>query len=475
MPPEILPPPLAALPRLAQQALRAQRERELVFAIANDTRALAPYRTALVFTARRGRLRLQCVSGLTTVEPNGAFTLWAEQVAAQLLARTGPQGERPQPDTKSGAAPQSDPQSDPPRCEFSAPDVHEAQRSAWAEYWPERVSAFVLPGSSGQALGLVVYLREHPWPEPLLPLLHTLHQVHGAALQRLRQRSVLRAGGAGRARTGAVAALVLAAVAAALVFVPIRQFVVAPAEIVSLDAIAVTSPVEGVVSQLLAKPNQPVRKGDELFRLDDTTLRNRFKSAQEALEVARADFVASSHRALLNSAGAPGGAASTEAGVLRGRIAERLAELAYLREQLQLLVIRAPRDGIAVYGQENDWIGKPVAPGQRVMDLADATRPGVLVWLPVADAIQMSPGATLQVLLQTDPLNPKTATLEQASYQSMRSPDGVSAYRLIATLPPDSTVRLGLRGSARLDGQEVSLGYFLLRRPISATRQWLGW
>jgi hypothetical protein len=37
-----------------------------------------------------------------------------------------------------------------------------------------------------------------------------------------------------------------------------------------------------------------------------------------------------------------------------------------------------------------------------------------------------------------------------------------------------SPVRLGLRGSARLDGQEVSLGYFLLRRPISAVRQWLG-
>lgn len=462
MPPEIIPPPLAALPRLVERTLRFDRERELLFAMANETLALAPYRTALVFAARRGRLRLSCVSGLSTVEPNGAFTQWAEKVAEELLARTAA------PAAEGEGAPAA-------RREFSSGDVVEALRPLWAEYWPERISAFPLAGASGVPLGLVVYLRDHPWPEPLLPLLDTLHRVQGAALQRLRGGGFMGRGGGvwGRGRGWLLGGAVCAAVAAALLLVPVRQFVVAPAEIVSLDTTAVTSPLDGVVASLSARPNQAVRKGDELFRLDDTTLRNRYKSAQEALEVARADFVASSHRALLNLPGTAQ-SASTEAGVLRGRIAERLAELAYLREQLQLLVIRAPRDGIAVYGQENDWIGKPVSAGQRVMDVADATKPGVLVWLPVADAIQMTPGAPVQVVLQADPLNPRTATLDQASYLAMRSPDGVAAYRLLASLPPDATVRLGLRGSARLDGQEVSLGYFLLRRPITAARQWLG-
>jgi hypothetical protein len=34
--------------------------------------------------------------------------------------------------------------------------------------------------------------------------------------------------------------------------------------------------------------------------------------------------------------------------------------------------------------------------------------------------------------------------------------------------------RLGLRGSAKIDGQMVPLGYFLLRRPLAVARQWLG-
>jgi multidrug efflux pump subunit AcrA (membrane-fusion protein) len=466
---ETVPPPLAALPRLSSQALASQRERELFFSIANDTRALAPYRTLLVFaTGRLAGMRLKAVSGLSAVEPNSPFTLWAQKVATTLADAL-----QARMDPAPGAAEAPTPPAGSALHRFTAADVDEASRATWAEYWPPQVSAFVLDDGAGRPLGLAIHLLDQPMPEPLVPLLRTLHQVHGAALWRLRASGWRRLG-SGSVRGWALMAAVVAALAVALWLVPVRQFVVAPAEIVSLDTVAVTASLDGVVGQLVARPNQVVRRGDELFRLDDTTVRNRLKSAQEGLEVARADFLASSHRALLTSAGASGGPGSVEVGVLRGRIQERLAEVRYLEEQLQLLVVRAPRDGIAVYGQENDWIGKPVSAGQRVMDLADASQPGVLVWLPVSDAIQMQPGAPVQVVLQADPLRPLTATLEQASYQPARSPDGVAAYRLRATLPPGSQVRLGLRGSARLDGEEVSLGYFLLRRPMSAVRQWLG-
>jgi multidrug resistance efflux pump len=149
-----------------------------------------------------------------------------------------------------------------------------------------------------------------------------------------------------------------------LLCLPIRQFVIAPAEIISLDSTAVTSPVEGIVAELVAKPNQLVKKGDVLIRLDDTAIRNRLASARQGLEVSRAEYLAGAHRAFVSSE------KNAEAGVLKGRINERLAEVAFLQEQLQMQEIRAIRDGIAVYGQENDWIGKPVSAGQRIMELA---------------------------------------------------------------------------------------------------------
>jgi hypothetical protein len=184
--------------------------------------------------------------------------------------------------------------------------------------------------------------------------------------------------------------------------------------------------------------------------------------------VARAEFLAGAHRSML------AGERGTEVGVLRGRIQERLAEVAFLQEQLGLLELRAPRDGIAVYGQVNDLIGKPVSPGQKVMELADPSRIGAQVWVPVADAINLKEGERFNLMLYADPLTPRAATIEQASYQAVKSPDGVAAYRVRATLEAQDASRLGLRGNAKIDGEPVALGYFLFRRPIVVIRQWLG-
>ena len=45
---------------------------------------------------------------------------------------------------------------------------------------------------------------------------------------------------------------------------------------------------------------------------------------------------------------------------LQSRAQERRAELASIRSQLERLDVSAPRDGIAVFADVNDWLGKPV-------------------------------------------------------------------------------------------------------------------
>ncbi|MCE2879629.1 MAG: HlyD family efflux transporter periplasmic adaptor subunit [Comamonadaceae bacterium] len=437
-----------SLDRLVARARGADTEAALFFCVANDSHALLPYRAALVFEVQAGSARFVCQSGLTSVDRRGAYGSWCEQVAQALLPRVG-QG-----------------------CSLTMQQFDAALHPAWQEYWPEVVYAYALPGPRGQPLGLVIYLPDQAWSAQAGAMFGALHQAYGLCLQSLRSRRRGWFGGAradGRPRrTGRflLAGLVLGAL---VLCIPVRQFVVAPAEIISLDAVAVTAPVEGIVAELVAKPNQAVKKGDALVRLDDTSIRNRLDSARQALEVARAEYLAGAHRAFVSSD------KTSETGVLRGRISERLSEVAFLQEQLGMQTIRALREGIAVYGQENDWIGKPVAAGQRIMELADASKLGVQVWVPVADAINLDSGAPLSLLLHSDPLNPLQALIEQASYQAVRSPDGVTAYRVRARLAEASRVpRLGLRGSAKIDGQMVPLGYFLLRRPLAVARQWLG-
>ena len=439
----------AVLEQLSAKARAADNEAALFFVMANDTFAMLPYRSALVLRARAaGGVQLACASGLSTVDRKAPYGSWVEQVVQHLLPRLSEQ-------TRFGVA-----------------DVPPELAAAWGEYWPEKISLHRVTGRLGELLAVVVYVLDSDWPEVADAMLVTLHRLHGMCLEGLQQRrkrfALLRRNAEGqRPRARKFAALGLVLILAAM-FMPVRQFVISPAEIISLDSVAVTAPVDGIVGELVARPNQVVQKGDVLVRLDDTAIRNRLASAQQALEVARAEFLASSHRAFASNE------RTAEVGVLRGRISERAAEVDFLQEQLAMLEIRAGRDGVAVYGQENDLIGKPVSPGQKLMELADPKRMGVNVWVPVADAINIEPGARMTVLLYADPLNPKHATIERASYQATKSPDGVAAYRVRGTLQTEDVSRLGLRGSAKIDGDRVALAYFLFRRPLLVVRQWLG-
>lgn len=436
------------LGELCARAQAAENEQSLLFVIANDTFALVPYRSALVFTIHNGEAVLGCASGLSSIDRHSAFCSWAEQAVKCISPRLSQTNL------------------------FTVQDLPEDLRDPWREYWPRQVQMYPIPGNSGELLGAVIYVSDDPWPEDASPMLRVLHRMHGLCFQTLRARwrplDVFRQLVDGRNLKTQRYVRRIFLVLILVLLLPIRQFVIAPAEIISLESIAVTVPVDGFIAEMVAKPNQQVQKGDTLFRLDDTAIRNRLETARQGLEVARAEYLAGAHRAFVSSD------RTAEAGVLRGRINERLAEVSFLHDQLGMLEVRATRAGIAIYGQENDWVGKPVNSGQRIMELADPDKPGLNVWIPVADAINLRSGEEIYVLLHSDPLAPLKATTEQASYQAIRSPDGFPAYRLRATLPPHSRLRLGLRGNAKIDGDWVVLGYFLFRRPLTTIRQWLG-
>ena len=54
--------------------------------------------------------------------------------------------------------------------------------------------------------------------------------------------------------------------------------------------------------------------------------------------------------------------------------------------------IRAERSGLLIYAAKSDWIGKPVAVGERLMEIGDPTKAEIKIELPVSDAIALQPG-----------------------------------------------------------------------------------
>ena len=339
-------------------------------------------------------------------------------------------------------------------------------RAGWQEWIADYLYVQPVLAPDGRRLGIVAFsVDEAPDDTVQAFALRSIaaygHAWAAFAPRRARPRQWRRAG-------WVVAALLLAAL-----FIPVRLSVLAPAEIVGLTAQSVSAPMDGVIESFAVAPNQTVAKDQLLFTLDATTLRNRREVALRQLEVARADALAAQQKAFASDA------SRAELAVLEGRVNERRAELAYVEDQLARIEVHAPAAGVVVFGDVNDWQGRPVTTGERVALLADPADAGVLVWLAVPDAINLEPGAPVRLYLDVAPLAPLAATLFESSYQSVASPLGVQSYRVRARFENLSEaqrelVRIGLAGTAKIHGERAALGYYLLRRPLAGLRRFFG-
>jgi hypothetical protein len=159
----------------------------------------------------------------------------------------------------------------------------------------------------------------------------------------------------------------------------------------------------------------------------------------------------------------------------RCRAASSSAEVAYVSSLLDRLSVKADRAGIAVFEDRNDWTGRPVTIGERILTIADPNQAELEIRLSVPDAITLEPGAPVAFFLNVAPERSIGAVLRYASYEATPSPDGVLSYRLKASFAAgQAPPRIGLKGTAKIYGHRVSLFYFLMRRPLAAVRQVLG-
>lgn len=445
--------PWQALAHLVERTLAARTVPEICFIAANQTWQLMPFRQAVVWRINsRDVPKLHTVSALSRLAEDSPNTVWLRRLGGFLHRH---------PMSREPAQP----------CFIARGDLPPELAGDWDEFMPALAYVLPVPGPrSGRRLGYLALALERAPTDLQQELVQRAVAACGHAWEALEGRGQ----GVRRPRRLRAAGWLLAACAGLALLVPVRLSVLAPAEVIALDAVAVTAPMDGVVKSFAVQPNQPVERGALLFTLDDTTLRNRREVAAKQLQVARADALAAAQKAFASEA------SRGDLAALNGRVAERQAELAWLDEQVGRVEVHAQADGVMVFGDVNDWIGKPVVTGERVALLGDPASAGIHIWLPVADAIAIEPGAEVRLFLQVAPLEPLQARLSQTSYQATLSPDGISSYRLRARFEQATPqqlqlARVGLRGTAKLHGEQAMLGYYLLRRPLAALREWAGW
>ncbi|HQD16183.1 MAG TPA: HlyD family efflux transporter periplasmic adaptor subunit [Ottowia sp.] len=412
----------------------------LQFIVTNDTHLLAPYRQAALWRADGG---VATLSGVAQVERNVPYVQWLQPLCKALA--------------------------DQPAGPVDAASLPARLTADWDEWWPAH--ALWLPfgdKSDRGGRGGLILARDEPWLEHEVALLAdwTAHwHLIELAQSTQRRRQPLRWGRALRAP------LLLGATAAALAAVgslPVHLSVLAPAELVPANPVAVRAPMDGVVQRVLVKPNEAVRRGQPLFAFDDMALASRRAVAAQALATADTELRQTDQQSLYDNK------ARANLPAARGNVAEKRAELALIDQQLGRSQVLAPADGIALFDDPAEWTGKPVATGERVMRLAAAEDKEIEAWVALGDAIPLQPGARLRFYLSASPTESITATLRYMAHEAQRRPDGQQALRVRATLDAATPQRIGQKGTARLEGEEVKLGYWVLRRPLAAVREFLG-
>jgi multidrug resistance efflux pump len=320
---------------------------------------------------------------------------------------------------------------------------------------------------TGITVGLLA-LRERPWEPAYHNLLLPLAGAYAHAWDALTQAD---SGGIRQTlarlsrRRLAIGCAVFAALAA---FMPIPMTALAPAEIVAASPELIVAPMDGVIQDILVPSGAEVEKGTVLVRFADTKVRNDFELAAKAKTVAEAKYFKVLQSAVSTQKD------MQDLSVTKAELAMAEADLAYAREMLSRVDVKASHAGLVIYTAKSDWIGRPVSTGERIMEIADPDKTEIKIDVQVSDAITVKPGARVALFLDGEPLQSVDAVVERMTYRPITTPDNQLVFRLSAKFTDSAPRRIGLRGTARLSGDTVTLGFYLLRRPLALVRQKIG-
>lgn len=436
--------PLVSLLQLQRRARQAATPEALGFVAVNETLQLVHYRQAALWSAA-GLGRVAAVSGLPQTDPTAPYVQWLGELLRHL-ARAHLQAAA-----------------------VSASGLPGSLQTEWSHWLP--ACALWLPlGREGEPPeGGLLLARDEVWSEHDLALLQELAHAYGHALAAFRPRRSGWNRATSALRTGRTRRwLLVAALAACLV--PVRLTALGQAEVVAQNPFVVRSPLDGVIDRFDVQPNQPVKVGTPLFSLDTTALRARMDLARRAVDTAQEEYRQSAQMAVTVDK------SRTDTALRRGKLQERTVELDYTAEQLDRVQVKADRAGIAVFADTNDWTGKAVTLGERVLLVANPAQVELVAWLASSDMLPVAPGDPITLYPQGASLSSFDARVTSVAYRAELTREGFLAYRIKAAFTPgQATPRIGQLGSARLQGGWAPLVYVALRRPLAVLRQWLGW
>jgi multidrug resistance efflux pump len=440
---------LSLLLTLEHEVRELNNVKDFGFFVVNETHQLFPYKNAILWKKLPGLSpRATTVSGVTHSDSNTPFIQWTNKTLRYCVKQSNMNAMRT---IDKNQLPQ---------------DIQ--------NIWPEGIGDFLLWApfvyKGFTTSGGMLFVRTAAWDEPTQKQFKWLIHAYSYSWYFMCQPRGIKKWLENQSKNkwrwigGIVAALII------ICLIPVRISVIAPAEVIAKNPAVITSPAQGVIEKITVKPNELVKKGQVLFTLDQTELMNQKRRALQELAVLQEEY----NKVVHNSYEDPD--ARAQISILRSKLDEKHLAVNYASALLAKSQVEAPINGTVIFNHVNDWQGKPVTPGEKVMLIAQPNKAEIKVNLPVTDAIQINKDAEVKLYINGDPLNPISGKVQYISYDAQLTPEQFLAYRVIADINEKQQIpRVGAQGSAKIYGDRVILIYYLFRRPAAFVRQKTGW
>ena len=444
---------ISKLLQLEHNCRNCENIKELYFQIVNETRNIVPYSQGVLLTTDlKGKYKVVGISDISVVDSTSPYVQWIENVVEDLNAN---------------------PKSKDIFVVEAKNDLKEVNYKSLFEFAPSNILFIPLNTTKENSDINYVFLlfRENSWLEnDILMLKHLSSSLayflfamrNCGFFQTLKKISF-------KNRYFKIALILIIA----LMFLPVRLSVLAPLEVDAKNPYVVTSPLNGVIEEVKIFPNDKIEKEQLIVQFDDVDFKNNYLVAKRTLDVTNAELFSTKQSSFLDPK------QKSQISQLENQVKLKEAELNFAKEQLDKTKIYAKEEGIAIINNPNDWKGKPVNTGERIFLIANPNSIELKIMLPVSDAIFLEENAIVKAFFDNDPTNSWKAKVKYISYKPELTEQNVLSYKIIAQFDDINEngyiPSIGLRGTAKIYSKQVSLFFYLFRKPITATRQWIGW
>lgn len=439
---------LYVINKLLIKAMDAESREALQFIIVNDTIHLIHYDRALLFSFENNETDLVAISGLTKVNTFSERIKTLTEVVKSI--------------------------NDPTKAQILSEEAFWKEKNLWKELEiASGASVMWLPLVIDNKLILGLWIEK--WkgsqfkmlPKEALELLNgTL--MPGFASEWLKHRSGFSLKHfLNRDKTQWYVGGFTLFVLSLLIHIPLR--VIAPCEIIPKDPYVISAPLEGIIAEVNVIPGQSVEKNALLASYDDRVPLQTLIVAEKQVDIAQKEL----NRVM--ALGLHDDKSQTELGVANQKLQKEQASLDLAKYQASLLKVLSPSPGVVILDNPEDWRGKPVKVGEKIMVVANPKDTKVRMWIPESDNVVLRTDIPVKIYLNITPEISYEANLVYIANESVQNEENISSFIAEAEwVKPPEEAKLGLKGTAILYGDNVPFLYYVFRKPWAALRRFTG-